>query len=176
MMQTEKEYRQREPCPIAIVSNRDLSFSRSIRLPSLSALNMAGVEPLVLEFDPANLDGTARIHEPVWTEEAISPTIRIRGFAADGANGELLLVNINAKTERAIRFLPRQSRQMAPEGKNRISDQGVLSPGCSAGWFGPRNGDWRYRRAGRRMAEAQIRETETRMGLCLPAAVLHVQR
>jgi len=54
--------------------------------------------PLVLEFNPNALDDAAEIHHPVWADGTYFTDHSYRGFAADGTNGELLLLNINAKT------------------------------------------------------------------------------
>jgi hypothetical protein len=74
-------------------------------------------EPLVLEFDPANLSGGAKTHTPAWTEESYFTDHSYRGFAADGANGELLLVNINAKTSAQFVSYRDSQGRWHPKGK-----------------------------------------------------------
>jgi len=55
-------------------------------------------KPLVLEFDRENLSGKITAHTPAWADGTYFTDHSYRGFAADGVNGELLLLNINAKT------------------------------------------------------------------------------
>ena len=97
MEQSEKEYRQREPCPIAVFQQGPvfLSVNPSTEPPGTK---YGPCRPLVLEFDPANLNSPAKMHEPAWSGGTYFTDHSYRGFAADGANGELLLLNINAKT------------------------------------------------------------------------------
>lgn len=97
LMQTEKEFRQREPCPIAIFEEGPIFLSVN---PSTepAGTQYGRCEPLLLEFDPQNLDGTPKAHEPIWADGSYFTDHSYRGFAADGTNGELLLANINAKT------------------------------------------------------------------------------
>lgn len=97
MEQSEKDFRQREPCPIAIFQEGPIFLSVN---PSTepAGTKYGPCKPLVLEFDPENLSGPAKIHEPVWADGTYFTDHSYRGFATDGANGELLLLNINAKT------------------------------------------------------------------------------
>ncbi|NIP25929.1 MAG: hypothetical protein GWN67_16210 [Phycisphaerae bacterium] len=95
--QSEKDYRQREPCPIAV-------FHEGVVFLSVNpSIEPAGVKygrcrPLVLEFNPEVLSSAAKKHQPVWAEGTYFTDHSYRGFAADGAKGELLLLNINAGT------------------------------------------------------------------------------
>ena len=95
--QSEKEYRQREPCPIGVFQKGAvfLSANPSIEPPGVK---YGRCRPVVLEFNPNVLTDTAEIHQPAWVEGTYFTDHSYRGFAADGANGELLLLNINAKT------------------------------------------------------------------------------
>jgi hypothetical protein len=95
--QSEKEYRQREPCPIGIFQKGAvfLSVNPSIEKPGVK---YGRCRPLVLEFNPDALASAVKTHQPVWAEGAYSTDHSYRGFTADGANGELLLLNINAQT------------------------------------------------------------------------------
>ena len=95
--QSEKEYRQREPCPIAISQKGAvfLSVNPSIEPPGVK---YGRCRPLVLEFYPDALADAAKIHEPAWADGTYCTDHSYRGFAADGTNGELLLLNINAQT------------------------------------------------------------------------------
>jgi len=94
---SEKEYRQREPCPLATFKKGAvfLSVNPSIEPPGVK---YGRCRPLVLEFNPHNLGGAVKTHKPAWADGTYFTDHSYRGFAADGANGELLLLNINAKT------------------------------------------------------------------------------
>ena len=95
--QNEKEYRQREPCPIGIFQKGAvfLSVNPSIEPPGVK---YGRCRPLVLEFNPDALASAVKIHQPAWADGTYFTDHSYRGFAADGANGELLLLNINAQT------------------------------------------------------------------------------
>jgi hypothetical protein len=95
--QSEKEYRQREPCPLAVFQEGPVFMSIN---PSTepAGTKYGPCKPLVLQFDPAKPAGPAKTHQPAWTDGTYFTDHSYRGFAADGANGELLLLNINAKT------------------------------------------------------------------------------
>ncbi|NQT02263.1 MAG: hypothetical protein HQ580_09580 [Planctomycetes bacterium] len=96
--QSEKAYRQREPCPIAVFQDGPVFLSVN---PSTkpAGVKYGQCKPLVLEFDRENLQRrTVTTHAPVWADGTYFTDHSYRGFAADGVNGELLLLNINAKT------------------------------------------------------------------------------
>lgn len=95
--QSEKDYRQREPCPIGVLQNGSvfLSVNPSTRPPGTE---YGPCRPLVLEFDPKSPASPFREHEPAWAEGTYFTDHSYRGFAADGPRGELLLLNINAQT------------------------------------------------------------------------------
>jgi len=95
--QSEKEYRQREPCPIAVFQKGPvfLSVNPSIEAPGVQ---YGRCQPLVLELNPHDVNAAVKTHAPVWADGTYFTDHSYRGFAADGANGELLLLNINAKT------------------------------------------------------------------------------
>jgi len=97
LAQSEKEYRQREPCPLAVFQGGPVFLSVN---PSTEPVGRkyGPCRPLLLEFDPANPSTPAKTHTPAWADGTYFTDHSYRGFAADGANGELLLLNINAKT------------------------------------------------------------------------------
>lgn len=115
--QSENEYRQREPCPIALFRQGPVFLSVN---PSIEPVGTkyGRCEPLVLEFDPANLSAGAKTHEPAWAEGTYFTDHSYRGFAADGANGELLLLNINAKT--SAQFVSYRDSQGKWNAKGKI--------------------------------------------------------
>ncbi len=96
LAQAEKEYRQREPCPIA-VSQRGvfLSTNPSTQPPGTK---YGPCHPLVLQFDPRSLAAAPQQHEPAWAEGTSFTDHSYRGFAADAETGEMLLLNIHART------------------------------------------------------------------------------
>jgi hypothetical protein len=95
--QAEKEYRQREPCPLAVFQEGPvfMSVNPSTEPPGTK---YGPCKPLVLEFDPTNPAAPAKTHQPAWADGTYFTDHSYRAFAADRANGELLLLNINAKT------------------------------------------------------------------------------
>jgi len=97
IVQSEKDFRQREPCPIAVFHDGPvfLSVNPSLEPPGVK---YGRCGPAVLEFDTEKPGAAPRKHSPVWTPGASFSDHSYRGFAADGANGELLLLNIDSKT------------------------------------------------------------------------------
>jgi hypothetical protein len=95
--QAETQYRQREPCPLAIVDDGTvyLSVNPSTEPPGVK---YGPCKPLVLEFDAANPGQPPATHEPAWAQGGYFTDHSYRGFAADGDSGELLLLNIDART------------------------------------------------------------------------------
>ena len=110
LVQSEKEYRQREPCQIGIFQGGPVFLSVN---PSTepAGTKYGPCEPLVLEFDPANPAAPAKTHQPEWADGIYFTDHSYRGFAADGENGELLLLNINARTsEQFVSYLDSNGR------------------------------------------------------------------
>lgn len=95
--QAEAQFRQREPCPLAVLSDGKvfLSVNPSTEPPGVK---YGPCKPLVLEFDAANPGQPPATHEPAWAEGTYFTDHSYRGFAADGDGGELLLLNIDART------------------------------------------------------------------------------
>ncbi len=97
LAKSENEYRQREPCPLVVFQGGPVFLSVN---PSTepAGTKYGPCKPLVLEFDPADPAAPAKINQPSWVDGTYFTDHSYRGFAADGANGELLLLNINART------------------------------------------------------------------------------
>ncbi len=95
--QQESDYRQREPCPIAVspAGKVFLSVNPSTEPPGTK---YGPCKPQVLEFDAASLSGSPKRRLPAWSGEGHFTDHSYRGFAADRSNGELLLLNIDART------------------------------------------------------------------------------
>jgi hypothetical protein len=95
--QHEQEYRQREPCPIAVSQKGPVFLSVNPSTEPAGA-TQGRCEPQVIQFDPNNLDKSPRVHAPAWADGTHFTEHSYRGLAADGTSGELLLLNINART------------------------------------------------------------------------------
>ncbi|MCC6696571.1 MAG: hypothetical protein IT365_13150 [Candidatus Hydrogenedentes bacterium] len=90
-------YRQREPCLLAALSDHEffLNVNDSLMPPGTE---YGPCEPHLLAFDLNALDQPPRKLLPEWAGETTFTDHSYRGYAADRANRELLLLNINAKT------------------------------------------------------------------------------
>ena len=97
LAQSEQEYRQREPCPIAIFHSGPvfLSVNPSTQPPGTK---YGPCQPRVLQFDAANLSAPPTVNQPAWAGQPNFTDHSYRGFATDGHRGELLLVSIDATT------------------------------------------------------------------------------
>ena len=116
LLQSEKDFRQREPCPIAVFHNGPVLLSVNPSLEPAGATR-GRCEPLVLEFDPDDPNRPPISHRPAWAEGTHFTEHSYRGLAADGAAGEILLLNIDSKT--GDQFLSYRDRggQWSPQGK-----------------------------------------------------------
>lgn len=97
MEQHEANYRQREPCPIVIGRQGAVFLSVNPSVEPAGA-TQGRCEPQVLEFDPNAPTRPATVHMPVWAQGTHFTEHSYRGFASDGGTGELLLLNINARS------------------------------------------------------------------------------
>ena len=110
MEQSEKQYRQREPCPIGLFENGPVFLSVN---PSTEPVGTkyGPCRPQVLQFNPQNLSIEPKVHTPAWAEGSYFTDHSYRGFAADGVRGELLLLNIHAKTsDQFVSYRDQQGR------------------------------------------------------------------
>jgi hypothetical protein len=108
LVQNEEQYRQREPCPIAALPGGSVFLSVN---PSTepAGTKYGPCRPLVLRFDRKNLAATPKTEKPAFANGTYFTDHSYRGFGADGASGELLLLNVNAKT--AKYFVSHRDRQ-----------------------------------------------------------------
>ena len=108
IVQHENDYRQREPCPIAVIPGGPVFLSAN---PSTqpAGVHYGPCRPLVLQFGRKDLAAPPKQEEPAFAEGTYFTDHSYRGFAADGQTGELLLVNINAKT--SAQFVSHRDRQ-----------------------------------------------------------------
>lgn len=90
-------YRQREPCILATLSDHEifLNVNDSIMPPGTE---YGLCEPHLLVFDMNDRTEAPRKLMPEWAGETYFTDHSYRGYAADRANRELLMLNINAKT------------------------------------------------------------------------------
>ncbi|MBN1126779.1 MAG: hypothetical protein JXA82_17370 [Sedimentisphaerales bacterium] len=104
IVRSEGRYRQREPCPIGVFSDQAVFLSVN---PSTepTGTKYGPCKPEILEFDATKLSLDPVIHEPAWLGTPHFTDHSYRGFATDGINKELLMVNIDAQTgEQYISF------------------------------------------------------------------------
>mgnify|MGYP005850054535 CR=1 FL=1 len=90
-------YRQREPCPVAITSDQDLFLyvNDSLEPPGTY---YGPCDPHLIHFQMQE-SGIARTAlRPQWAGKPYYTDHSYRGYAADPARGELLMLNIDAKT------------------------------------------------------------------------------
>ena len=116
--QSEKQYRQREPCPIGLFQDGAVFLSVN---PSTEPIGTkyGPCKPQVLEFNRENLSSEPKTYTPAWADGAYFTDHSYRGFAADGARGELLLLNINAKT--SDQFVSYRDRQGEWHARGKIT-------------------------------------------------------
>jgi len=95
--QHEREYCQREPCPIGIAQKGPLFLSINPSAEPAGATH-GRCTPQVLEFNPDSPRTPPKVHAPTWADGTYFREHSYRGLATDGASGELLLLNINAET------------------------------------------------------------------------------
>jgi len=108
--QSEKDYRQREPCPIGLLPGGPLFFSvnPSTRPPGT---HYGPCRPTVLQFDIAEPSAEPTELPPAWSEGTDFTDHSYRGFAVDGPGRELLAVNSHSKTgDQFISFRDRSGK------------------------------------------------------------------
>ena len=89
------EYRQREPCPLAVLGDVVyLNVNDSTEPPGT---RYGPCEPALLRFDPVDLKSPQRI-VPDWGARPHFTDHSYRGFAADRDQKRLLMLNIDART------------------------------------------------------------------------------
>lgn len=108
LIRHEENYRQREPCPIAVIPGGPLfiSVNPSTQPPGTK---YGPCEPLVMRFDRKDLAFPPLTERPAFAQGTYFTDHSYRGFGADGATGELLLLNVNAKTKEY--FVSHRNRQ-----------------------------------------------------------------
>ncbi len=91
-------YRQREPCPLAVISDRDLVLNANDSTQP-AGTKYGPCEPKLLKFHfTGPEDFTRTVLMPSWIGHPNYTDHSYRGYAADRARGQLLMLNIDAKT------------------------------------------------------------------------------
>ena len=97
LIRHEERFRQREPCPLGLIADGLLFMSVN---PSTEppGTHYGPCLPQVLEFDLTRPDAPLKTHTPEFADGTYFTDHSYRGFSADRDGGELVLLNINAKT------------------------------------------------------------------------------
>lgn len=97
MLQAEENFREREPCPIIGFSSGKilLSINPSTQPPGTK---YGPCDPHLLEFSAAEPTEPGIPVRPKWDEETYFTDHSYRGIASDGMRGEILLLNIHARS------------------------------------------------------------------------------
>jgi hypothetical protein len=97
LIRAPEAFRNREPCPLVSVGPDQLVLSVN---PSTEppGTQYGRCDPLLLYFDTRRLDQPPRASRPTWSAAAHFTDHSYQGIAADPNRGEILLLNIEAKT------------------------------------------------------------------------------
>lgn len=112
-------FREREPCPLVAFSDGRLFLSVN---PSVSpaGTHYGPCDPHLLEFSARESQNPPRPLRPVWPGKATFTDHSYRGIASDAARGEILLLDIDARTgEQCWAFLDRHGK-WSKRGKIRF--------------------------------------------------------
>jgi hypothetical protein len=118
LAQQEAEYCEREPCPLAAFHRGPVFLSVNPSAEPAGATH-GRCAPQVLEFDGGAPARAPRVHLPVWADGTRFTEHSYRGLAADGARGELLLLNINADT--GVQFVSWRDREGVWHAQGKIT-------------------------------------------------------
>ncbi len=97
LIQVSDRFNQREPCPL--VTFQDGRFFLSTN-PSTQPVGTryGECDPYLIEFSISNLKADGIISRPLWDKDRVFTDHSYRGISADGENGEMLLLNIHARS------------------------------------------------------------------------------
>lgn len=97
MIHAEEGTKEREPCPVIGFSDGGifLSVNPSTQPPGTK---YGPCDPHLLEFSATEPNKSGTAIRPVWSDETYFTDHSYRGVAADGARGEILLLNIHARS------------------------------------------------------------------------------
>jgi hypothetical protein len=97
MVQVAEKFNQREPCPL--IGFQDgrifLSVNPSTQPPGTQ---YGPCDPHLLEFSAAEPTNPGTPIRPIWDEDIVFTDHSYRGVAADGMQGEILLLNVHARS------------------------------------------------------------------------------
>ncbi len=109
-----ENFREREPCPLVMLDDAlYLSINPSTKP---EGTKYGPCAPNLLRFPFAKLS-TSQLLNPKWSEGTYFTDHSYRGIAADRKNGEILLLNINAKTSEQFWALRNQTGEWIANGK-----------------------------------------------------------
>jgi len=91
------DFLEREPCPIICFQNGDFILSVN-PLIDVTESRRGACNPHLLKFSASNLKAPPQKIQPKWVDGTTFTEHSYRGIAADGVRGEILLLNIDAKT------------------------------------------------------------------------------
>jgi hypothetical protein len=97
LCQREAEFCEREPCPLVGFADGRLFLSIN-PLAEPSPQNRGSCQPHLLQFNAASPETPPIPVQPQWSDGCRFTEHSYRGVAADGVNGELLLLNIDSPT------------------------------------------------------------------------------
>ena len=112
LQQRDEKDRTREPCPLAGFHDGRLFLSVNPTLTEPDAYN-GPARPQVLQFSAADPKAPCETLLPEWEGAPAFTEHSYRGLAADGANGELLLLNILGHEAQHWSFRDREGRWSA---------------------------------------------------------------
>ncbi len=92
LRQADPNGRTREPCPLACFDSGPLFLSANPTLVPDPTAYSGPARPEILQFDPARPDAAYQVLLPKWQGEPAFTEHSYRSFAADGARGELILL------------------------------------------------------------------------------------
>ena len=98
LYRSEAQFCEREPCPLVGFADNRLFLSINPLAEPLPKTNRGACTPYVLQFAASESQGEAIDLQPRWSEAHRFTEHSYRGIAADGNNGELLVLNIDSPT------------------------------------------------------------------------------
>lgn len=115
--QSESSYCEREPCPLALFHEGPVFLSINPSAEPAGATH-GRCKPQILAFDADDPAQTLEVLQPAWDDGGRFTEHSYRGLAADGAKGELLLLNIDAPS--GDQFVSYRDRRGEWRAKGRI--------------------------------------------------------
>jgi hypothetical protein len=98
MVKANDKFNQREPCPLVGFPNLGKLFLSVNPSTEPSGTKYGGCDPHLLEFSISEPEKGGTPDHPQWDDRTVFTDHSYRGIAADGQRGEILLLNIHART------------------------------------------------------------------------------